>query len=303
MILACAAPAKLNLFLHVGGRRDDGLHLLQSLVCFADVGDRVTVERIGNTGAPLQFVATGPFAHDLDGDGGANLVVQAAVGLARATGQTTDGLRLTLRKNLPVASGIGGGSADAAATLRALEAFWGVALDPDARAALALALGADVPVCLSARPALLEGVGERLTPCAIPAGIGVLLVNPGSPVSTPAVFRAFAAAGTFTPSRDGFPSADRDGWFDELSGCHNDLQPAARTICQPIDAVLAMLARCDGVRLYRMSGSGATCFALFDTVAGAEGARHLVAQTRPDWWCAAGALHHQQSGQPFSAEC
>lgn len=306
MTVACLAPAKLNLFLHVVGRREDGLHLLQSLVCFADIGDRVSVEQVGGPGTPLQFVATGPFAHDLDGDAGSNLVVRAAVGLSHLTGRTTDGLRLTLQKNLPVASGVGGGSTDAAATLRALIAFWGCAADDAARSfdgdltRLAFSLGADVPVCLAAVPAMMEGVGEKVIPCAIPAGIGVLLVNPGAPVSTPAVFRSFATKSVFSAPRAGLSGTDRQGWFQDLATCDNDLQAAAAELCQPVTAVLAALGVCDGVRLHRMSGSGATCFALFDTVAAAEQAGAALHQARPDWWCAAAALHHQKSGRPFS---
>lgn len=306
MIVACLAPAKLNLFLHVVGRRDDGLHLLQSLVCFADVADQVSVQRTGGPGTPLQFVASGPFAHDLDGDAGSNLVVRAAVGLAHLTGRTTDGLRLTLQKNLPVASGIGGGSTDAAAALRALTAFWGLDAADDAALAdadlarLGLSLGADVPVCLAAVPALMQGVGDQVTPCAIPMGIGVLLVNPGAPVSTPAIFRSFAAKGVFSPPRAGLSGTEPRAWFEELATCHNDLQAAAAELCQPINAVLAALEACDGVRLRRMSGSGATCFALFETIASARQACATLQQARPDWWCAAGALHHQISGIPFS---
>lgn len=306
MITVCLAPAKLNLFLHVVGRRDDGLHLLQSLVCFADIGDRVSVEKIGGPGTPLQFVATGLFAHDLDGDAGSNLVVHAAVGLAHLTGRTTDGLRLTLHKNLPVASGIGGGSTDAAATLRALIAFWGLDVDDAATPSdgdltgLALSLGADVPVCLAAVPAMMEGVGEKVTPCAVPAEIGVLLVNPGAPVSTPSIFRSFAAKGVFSEPRAGLSGTDPQGWFEDLATCHNDLQSAAAELCQPINAVLAALETCNGVRLHRMSGSGATCFALFDNVAAARQAGAMLQQPQTDWWCAAGTLHHQKSDIPFS---
>lgn len=287
------APAKLNLFLHVVGRRDDGLHLLQSLVAFADIGDRITAERFSGTG--LQFQVTGPFATVLADDAATNLVVRAATALAACTGRSLDGLRLTLEKNLPVASGIGGGSADAAATLQALMQLWSSRPEDDALQSLALELGADVPVCLGGRPSMMEGVGEQLRPATVPAGLGVLLVNPGVEVSTPSVFRQFAAEAVFSAplQHDGRMPTDRNGWLDWLGDCRNDLQGAATGLCPVIGQVLQVIGTCKGVRLHRMSGSGATCFGLFDDPQAAEAARAQLAQAQPGWWCAAGALHHR----------
>lgn len=293
MTVARDAPAKLNLFLHVVGRRPDGLHLLQSLVAFADIADRITAENFGGTG--FQFQTTGPFATALEGEAADNLVVRAATGLAALAGRSLDGLRLTLAKNLPVASGIGGGSSDAAATLQALMDLWSFRPDDQALSRLALDLGADVPVCLAARPCMMEGIGEQLTPLALPAGLGVLLVNPVVEVATPAVFRQFARDGAFTEPLEptAFPSGDRDAWIAGLGTCHNDLQQPAISLCPVIGDVLAMIGDCAGVRLHRMSGSGATCIGLFDTRAAAEAARQAISHACPGWWCAAGALHHQ----------
>lgn len=287
------APAKLNLFLHVVGRRDDGLHLLQSLVAFAGIGDRITAERFSGTG--LQFQVTGPFATVLADDAATNLVVRAATALAACTGRSLDGLRLTLEKNLPVASGIGGGSADAAATLQALMQLWSSRPEDDALQALALELGADVPVCLGGRPSMMEGVGEQLRPATVPAGLGVLLVNPGVEVSTPSVFWQFAAEAVFSAplQHDGRMPTDRNGWLAWLGDCRNDLQGAATGLCPVIGQVLQVIGTCKGVRLHRMSGSGATCFGLFDDPQAAEAARAQLAQAQPGWWCAAGALHHR----------
>jgi len=287
------APAKLNLFLHVVGRRPDGLHLLQSLVAFADIADRVTAEHSG--GAGFQFLTTGPFATALEGEAADNLVVRAATGLAALAGRSLDGLRLTLAKNLPVASGIGGGSADAAATLQALMELWSFRPDDQALSRLALDLGADVPVCLAARPSMMEGIGEQLTPIALPEGLGVLLVNPVVEVPTPSVFRQFARDGGFSTPLEpsGFPSGDRDTWFAGIGACRNDLQQPAISLCPSIGDVLAVIGDCTGVRMHRMSGSGATCIGLFDTREMAEATRQAISDSCPGWWCAAGALHHQ----------
>ena len=189
MALCEAAPAKVNLFLHVIGRRPDGYHLLDSLVVFAGCGDCLTVRESDR----LSLEVDGPFAAALTGEGD-NLVLRAARALAHATGNKPRGL-LRLTKNLPVASGIGGGSADAAAALRLLARHWGAAPAGDA---LALQLGADVPVCLAGRPARMQGIGEILRPAPALPAFGLVLVNPAVAVSTPLVFRAHP--GDFRPA-------------------------------------------------------------------------------------------------------
>jgi 4-diphosphocytidyl-2-C-methyl-D-erythritol kinase len=286
-----AAPAKINLYLHVCGRRDDGYHLLDSLVAFADVGDVVTAAP-----APpgtLDLTVTGPFAPALaaDGDDPAdNLVLRAARRLAAARGITAPGAALMLEKNLPVASGIGGGSSDAAATLRALVALWRLkGIGEHELAEIGVALGADVPVCLAARPTWLGGIGEDLRPApALPAA-GIVLVNPGIPLPTPPVFRA--RSGPFSaPARFLGPLSDAADLAARLAERRNDLTAAAVGLVPAIADVLAALERSEEALIARMSGSGATCFALYAARPAAEAVAARLRAAQPGWWVAAGTL-------------
>ena len=283
-----AAPAKVNLFLHVTGRRADGYHLLDSLAVFAGAADRLEAEE-----APaLTLALAGSFAPELAGEAD-NLVLRAARALAAAAGVPARA-RLVLTKALPVASGLGGGSADAAAALRVLARLW--RLGPEGApgestgavdlAALAAGLGADVPVCLAGRPARMGGVGEALTPAPGLPRFGLALVNPGVPVATAEVFRR--RAGPFSAPAS-LPAAwpDARAMAEDLAKLRNDLEPPARALCPPIDAVLAALASRPGCLLARMSGSGATCFGLFPDAAAAADAAAALA--RPGWWCWGGA--------------
>jgi 4-diphosphocytidyl-2-C-methyl-D-erythritol kinase len=278
------APAKLNLCLHVTGRRADGYHELDSLVAFADIGDRIEAAP-----APgLSLVVEGRCAAQLADIGDDNLVLRAARSLAAAAG-ITEGAALRLEKNLPVAAGLGGGSSDAAAALRALAALWRLPFDRAALAALAAPLGADLPVCVHAGPAWVGGIGERIEPLAALPEAGIVLANPRTPLSTAAVFRArqgpFGAAARFAP----MPS-EAAGLAAALAGSRNDLADAAIALAPPIAAVLDRLACLPGALLARMSGSGATCFALFADRAAAAPAGRALAAAEPGWWCAAGAL-------------
>jgi len=273
------ARAKVNLFLHVVGRRPDGYHLLDSLVVFPQVGDTLGAAAADD----LSLTVSGPFAPSLAGETD-NLVLRAARRLADAHG-IEDGARLILEKTLPVASGIGGGSADAAATLRILARLWGVAVPDD----LAIALGADVPVCLRQSQARMGGAGECLAPAPTLPNFGMVLINPGVAVPTPAVFRARSSSGAaFSP-----PARLPDGWADaaamahDLARTHNDLQDAAQSVCPEIATVLTALSSLPGCRLARMSGSGATCFALFDTATIAHHAARSLPQR--SWWIWGGA--------------
>lgn len=275
------ARAKVNLCLHVTGRRPDGYHLLDSLAVFAEIGDTIRAE----PAETLELRITGPQAAGLAA-GPDNLVLRAASVLARLTG-IEPRLRLVLDKHLPVASGIGGGSADAAATLRLLVRLWELPLTDDVLATLALPLGADVPVCLAGRPARMRGIGEVIEPVPVLPPCGLLLVNPGIGVSTPEVFRARTG-----PFSNGI--ALPDAWQDAtslaawLEGTSNDLQAPAIGVCPVIATVLAALRAQPDCLLARMSGSGATCFALFpDPVSAATAAR---AVSQPGWWCWGGAL-------------
>jgi len=277
------APAKVNLYLHVVGRRDDGYHLLDSLVVFADIGDWVTAAP-----APeLSLAVAGPEAMALEATGEDNLVIRAAR-LMRVD-MAAGGAALTLQKCLPVSSGIGGGSSDAAAALRLLDRLWRRPLDPDALAVLALQLGADVPACLAARPVWVGGIGEALTPADGLPDAGIVLANPRRPLSTPAVFRArqgqFSAAARFAPM-----PRDAAGLAALLAERRNDLTAAAASLVPEIDRMLAVLAALPGALLARMSGSGASCFALFADRAGAVAAQRRLAAAEPGWWSMAGAL-------------
>ncbi|MEP9360793.1 4-(cytidine 5'-diphospho)-2-C-methyl-D-erythritol kinase [Sphingomonas sp. KR3-1] len=254
------AKAKLNLALHVRARRPDGYHELETLFAFVEHGDIVTV-------APAEtdsFALTGPFAGVLRGDGD-NLVTRAARAFRDQFGGGAHAI--SLDKRLPVASGIGGGSADAAATLRALGRLHDVALDD--MFALADRLGSDVPACLYGVTAIGRGRGEQLEPVAGLSGAPVLLVNPGVAVSTAEVFRRWDGI-----DRGPLPADPRTG--------RNDLEPPARAIAPVIGEVLDALAAQPGAGLVRMSGSGATCFALFDSAASRDAACEVFA--RRGWW-------------------
>ncbi|WP_242095713.1 4-(cytidine 5'-diphospho)-2-C-methyl-D-erythritol kinase [Sphingomonas sp. CROZ-RG-20F-R02-07] len=265
------APAKINLALHIRHRRADGYHELETLFAFCRDGDEVRVE----PAAANRFAITGPFAQGLAGEGdwADNLVTRAADAFA-ATFGIAGNHAITLDKRLPIASGIGGGSADAAATLRALARLHGVASDDPRLVAVAGALGADVPACLLGRTAFGTGKGEALAELEGLAGVPVLLVNPGVGVSTAAVFARWDGI-------DRGAIADGPVIARAVAG-RNDLEPPALALAPVIAKVRARLGAMPGVRLARMSGSGATCFALFDTVEDrGEAARALAGQ---GWW-------------------
>ncbi len=275
------APAKVNLYLHLTGRRADGYHLLDSLAVFAEAADLLTAE----PAETLSLTVAGPFAAGLAAEPD-NLVLRAARALATETGVTPRG-RLVLHKNLPVASGIGGGSADAAAALRLLCRLWHVAPDPAALANLAADLGADVSVCLASQPSRMTGIGERLQPAPSLPPCALVLVNPGVAVSTADVFRA--RSGAWSPPADLPPSwPDPTTMAASLARLRNDLEPFAVAMQPVIGDALSLLRNTSGCLLARMSGSGATCFGLFANAATAERAAEQIA--RPEWWCWAGSL-------------
>ena len=275
------APAKINLTLRIVGRRADGYHELESLVAFADVGDRLTF----TPGSVTTLDVAGPFAA-VCGTTADNLVLKAAAALrTRVPGLKGGAFRL--EKSLPVASGIGGGSSDAAAALRLLARANGIALDDPRLAEAAVSVGADVPVCLAAKARVMRGIGEILSaPLALPR-LSAVLVNPGVPTATRDVFRAFAGMhGETTPLGD----VPQDGLVDFLHAHGNDLTPAAIACVPMIGEVLDVLAGLPGARLARMSGSGSTCFVLFDGAAAAAAAAQTLTQAYPDWWVAATTL-------------
>lgn len=281
------APAKINLWLHIVGRRPDGYHLLDSLVAFAALGDVVTA----SPAEALSLTVTGPFAPSLP-ENDDNLVLRAARALAREAGVAA-GARLVLEKRLPVAAGLGGGSADAAAVLTALCRLWQVDLARERLAALGLELGADVPVCLAGAPSHVGGIGESIRPTPALPETPLLLVNPGVGLATAAVFRAraetepgFGAAATPWSSAP----ADVAELAARLGATRNDLTVAACRLAPAVAEVLERLAQLPGCLLARMSGSGATCFGLFDSARAAEAGAAILAGARPGWWTAATCL-------------
>jgi 4-diphosphocytidyl-2-C-methyl-D-erythritol kinase len=279
-VIAVVAPAKINLYLHVICRRDDGYHLLDSLIAFAGLGDRIMIEA-----APgLSLTVTGPFAAAVP-VGSDNLVLAAASALAEAAGVGADAA-IILDKHLPAGAGMGGGSADAAATLRALAHLWGLGAADADLLAVAAGLGADVPMCLAGRAAFVGGIGEVLAPAPPLPEAGLVLVNPGIPLATPAVFAA--RSGDFgAPARFDEAPGDAADLADLLAVRGNDLTAAATALVPAIADVLAALETAPGARLTRMTGSGATCFALFDDAAAAATASKDIAARHPDWWCRA----------------
>jgi 4-diphosphocytidyl-2-C-methyl-D-erythritol kinase len=284
--------AKVNLTLRVVGRRVDGYHDLESLVAFADCADRLTLA----PGPELKLTTTGPLAGDC-GDLGDNLVLRAA----RLLADRVPGLKLgefTLDKVLPVAAGIGGGSADAAAALRLLARLNGLSLDDPRLLEVALLTGADVPVCLLSRASDMTGVGESLLPLALPK-MPCVLVNPRVPVATKDVFEALGlrngellvgASDVIQSSAWPEDGASLEDWVEALAENSNDLELPATRIQPVISEVLSALGATDGAWLARMSGSGATCFAIYENTAEAERASQKVQRDHPRWWVHAGVL-------------
>lgn len=273
------APAKVNLALHVTGRRADGYHLLDTLVVFAEAGDRIRAEPAGED----RFSIGGPFADALQG-GGENLVLRAR-DLLRKTAGYGPPVAITLEKSLPVASGIGGGSSDAAAALRALTRLWGLTTTPETLQRAALTLGADLPMCLAASTLVARGIGESLEAVSGLPRLAMVLVNPGVAVATPAVFRALAHRGN--PPLPPLPSLPVRPSFaalaDWLAGTRNDLEAPAVSLAPETGAALAAL-RAAGAAFSRMSGSGATCFGLYASDAEAARAAAAIAAGRPSWY-------------------
>ena len=272
------APAKINLALHVTGQRADGYHLLDSLVTFTRFGDR-----IGASPAEVDaFSLSGPFAGSLS-EAGDNLVVRARDLLREAVvaaGSDAPPVHIHLEKNMPVASGIGGGSADAAATLRCLARLWDVrSVD---LAALGLRLGADVPMCILSRPLVARGIGEALTSVFGLPAFALVLANPLTGVATPAIFKALQSKENAPLDLAAAP-ADENAWIAVIERARNDLAAPARALCPEIaDIETALMAT--GARVVRMSGSGATCFGLYRDPDEAERAAAALAARHPGWF-------------------
>lgn len=270
---ALFAPAKLNLTLRVGPPQTDGRHPLDSLVCFTQrLGDRLNIEAADD----LRLRIAGPFSQGLSA-GPDNLVCRAALILAEATGVPAKA-HIHLIKNLPIASGIGGGSADAAAAMHALNEFWNLKLSQNQLLALGAQLGADVPACLMGQPVHMTGTGETLAHTGPLAAMGVVLVNPGVACPTGPVYRTYDALGA-GPALDVRPVPEissRESLLAYLRAMPNDLEQAAISLVPEIAEAMGCLAASPNVRFVRMSGSGATCFALYDDEDAAQVGKNFV---------------------------
>ncbi|PZO40100.1 MAG: 4-(cytidine 5'-diphospho)-2-C-methyl-D-erythritol kinase [Alphaproteobacteria bacterium] len=286
MRLTGLAPAKVNLFLHVGPVAPDGYHPLCSLVAFADIGDLVTVEPSDH----LSLEVTGPFGALLPQPGAAaqgdNLILKALRALGEKAGIGEPGLRVVLDKRLPVAAGLGGGSSDAGIALKLANTALGLGLDEAALEAVSSVVGADGPMCLRARTAWAEGYGERLSDVASFPPLHVVLVNPGIPSPTGAVYRAYDDA-PHTADRPSDPlNQSISGVIGWLAGCRNDLEAPAVALAPGVEVALRAVAACPGVRLTRMSGSGATVFGVFDDERSARAAAAHLNTGYENWWIA-----------------
>lgn len=273
------APAKINLALHVTGQRPDGYHLLDSIVVFAEHGDIVRV-----TDAEQDRVTfAGSFGASLDPCKNSLIDARDALRtLACRREVSCPPVHLHLEKHLPVASGVGGGSADAAATLRALNQHWQLGVSDEDLADIALPLGADIPVCLSGNASRMTGIGEGVEKIRTPP-FNLLLVNPGIEVSTPSVFRALTEKSN--PALSGLPeNIDQSRWIGWLAEQRNDLQQAAISVQPVIGSVLEEISQSQGCELVRMSGSGATCFGLYESEKAVHTARSRLELAHPDWW-------------------
>jgi 4-diphosphocytidyl-2-C-methyl-D-erythritol kinase len=284
--------AKVNLTLRVVGRRTDGYHDIESMVAFADCADHLTL----TPGSELELSATGPLAGAC-GATSDNLVIKAARLLRERVPELKAG-SFTLDKVLPVAAGIGGGSADAAAALRLLAQLNGLALDDERLHAVALATGADVPVCLASRPCVMTGVGESLLPLSLPI-MPCVMVNPRVPVATKDVFNALGlrngellVGATDVLRGTAWPEAGAsvEDWVEVLAASSNDLEGPATRIQPIIGNVISALSATNGAWLARMSGSGATCFAIYENTADAGRAADDLRRDHPEWWVHAGTL-------------
>ncbi len=275
-----AAPAKINLALHVVGQRPDGYHLMETLVAFTALGDRITATPAESDA----FTLSGLFGVRLMSESASdNLVIRARDALRAslaADGRPAPPVSLHLEKNLPIASGIGGGSADAAACIRTLLRLWNVGHTPDGLDALLLTLGADVPMCFASRPLLAEGIGEDITPLTALPVLPMVLVNPLLPVSTPEIFRRLTVK-TNPPLPRPLPFGT--DWLSYLAAARNDLEGPARALVPDIGEALGLLADA-GARLARMSGSGATVFGVFDDAEGAQRACATLRAEKPGWF-------------------
>ena len=273
------AKAKINLALHVMGRRPDGYHELDTVVVFAETGDRLSAEAGAGPGITLEI--GGPFAAGLSAD--RNLVLEAAKAFFAEARESPPALHFRLEKNLPVAAGLGGGSADAAACLRLLDRMFGGVVGALAQHEIAARLGADVAMCLASTPQRARGRGERLAPVSGLPDLPLVLINPGTQLSTRIVFAGLSSSAA-QPVPEPPRASDAAALVPWLKASANDLEASAMQLAPAVRTVLAALASLPGCLFARMSGSGPTCFGLFGTPEEAEAGAHGLRRERPGWW-------------------
>ena len=271
------APAKINLSLHLVGQKSDGYHLLDSIVSFVNIGDKISIE----TGKSGELKVAGPFAKDLPRSNH-NLVLKAA-----RLFNNIKLSRITLEKNIPVASGIGGGSADAAATVRLFSKFYN---KPELSVEKLISLGSDVPVCMQKGIVRMMGVGEEIINLSPAPKVGILLVNPHKALSTAKVFSAVKEKNNSGLNLQGSGGKSLNLWFDWINSMRNDLTASAIDLIPDIRFILDKLITCDGAKVIRMSGSGATCFALFEDFDLLQDAKLKIMKEFPSFWCESGEL-------------
>ncbi len=277
-MITLPCPAKINLFLHVVGKRDDGYHLLESLVCFADYGDTLTLAK----STTKTLTLTGDFAPALQQTPLANnLIIKTHRALEQHIGKALP-TAFTLQKNLPLGGGIGGGSANAAATLRGLRSLYNLPISQESLHQIATTLGADVPVCLKSTLSFMTGIGENIAPVPMPHSLHALLVTPPIHIPTKNVFQALH--GNFSTPLPPLEIQTEQSLKTLLHNTRNDLQAPALALFPALQKPLEILTQQHGCWLSRLSGSGATCFGLFETAAQATTAAHAIKQQHPDWW-------------------
>ena len=271
------APAKINLSLHLVGQKSNGYHLLDSIVSFVNIGDKISIVP-GKSG---ELKVAGPFANDLP-KSNHNLVVKAA-----RLFNNSKLSQITLEKNIPVTSGIGGGSADAAATVRLFSKLYNKPVPPIEKL---ISLGSDVPVCMQKGIVRMMGVGEKLINLSPAPKVGILLVNPRKALSTAEVFNATKEKNNSGLNLQGSIEKSLNSWFDWINSMRNDLTASAIDLIPDIGLILDKLITCEGARVVRMSGSGATCFALFEDFDLLQDAKVKITTECPSFWCEAGEL-------------
>jgi 4-diphosphocytidyl-2-C-methyl-D-erythritol kinase len=286
MALRVTAPAKVNLSLHVTGKRDDGYHLLDSLVAFTEFGDVLTIDRASE----CSLVVTGAFAAALQAETLENNLVLKAARLLQKMANVNNGARITLEKNIPIGAGLGGGSADAAAALVGLRRFWNIDYADQLLFYMAKQLGSDVPVCLDSRTVWMRGIGEQLSATELQGDWWLVLVNPRETLLTKNVFSRFD--GVYKPEGQALAQISDVAWM--LESLENDLQAPATLLMPVIDDIVRRLSATEGCRVARMTGSGATCFGLYASQLEAQQAYKEISRAQPHWWAVASRLNTER---------